>query len=73
MLPLLCHSGRKEGIPIPFLGYVCVGLSPVCSSFGVISEAVSIAPRGDVCRNSKVKDCAKEGCHHCGNTRDCGK
>lgn len=64
-MSIMCHQDCKEGVPIPFVGYVCIGVSPLCSSFGVVSEAISIAPRGNVGSHSSVKKCIKSGKNTC--------
>lgn len=66
-MSIMCDKDCKEGIPIPFIGFVCVGLSPLCSSFSVISEAITVASRGHVCRDSTGKECTHKECHHCGD------
>lgn len=73
MLPLLCHSGCKEGIPIPFIGFVCTGMSDLCSPFGVIGEAVTITSRGDACCNNQIEEQAKPRINTFGNQRDSAK
>ena len=62
---MLCDKDCKEGLPIPFIGFVCLGLSPLCSSFGLVSEAITIASRGHVCRNSKGEECTQSECRYC--------
>ena len=71
-MSIMCDKDCKEGIPIPFIGFLCVGLSDVCSPFGLVSEAVSIISRGDVCRNSEGEECSKSGSGNCCD-QGCGK
>jgi hypothetical protein len=66
MLPLLCHSGCKEGIPIPFIGFVCTGMSDLCSPFGVIGEAVTITTGIHDRSHNESPERAKSGCGSCG-------
>lgn len=58
-MSLLCHSGCKEGIPIPFVGFVCVGMSLMCGGLSPVSATIQAAPGGDVGSDCQDKKCAK--------------
>ena len=62
---IMCDKDCKEGLPIPFIGYVCLGVSELCSSIGVISEAIEIAPGCNDRLNSAESERAKSGCGNC--------
>jgi len=72
-MSIMCQKDCKEGIPIPFIGFVCVGLSDVCSPFGIVCEAVSIISRGDVCLNSEIEEQTKPRVNTFKNKRDSAK
>ena len=70
---ILCNPLCKDGLPIPFIGYVCLGVSPMCSTTGAICQTIQTTAGSNAGGNSKNKECSKPGSGNCCDQGDCGK
>jgi len=60
-MSIMCHPACKHGIPIPFVGYVCIGVSILCNTTGQIGEAITDTSGGNAGGNCQKPQCSIQG------------
>lgn len=59
-MQLLCHSGCKEGMPIPWVGwFLCTGVCNLLCAVSDVCQPISTSSRSNVCGNSKDEELSK--------------